>query len=339
MSQFGDEARKRQACFRKISSTISHRGRSPTDDKGQRHGHLLAHGFEHENLYPTLRGEDGAERFFEERGIKWHHSSRSGDTPRGEGPTRNMASSQVACVNFLLPPRGLPCALAAIARAIDDDVIEIVPIRHEGNESPVEIEWVGLDHPLEKDGPRTRGANVTSVDAFMLGRTCSGLRAYLIEWKYTEEYRVGEDKGEDESGGKTRRRRYKPLYYADHSSFDGRVPMDELLYEPFYQIMRLRLLADRMVKNKELGVSDAKVVVVVPKGNTAYRERITSPSLAKRFPGLGTVEQVVQATLKEPDRAFATISPGALIDAVERECGDSVSRWVTYQRERYGSDE
>ena len=42
--------------------------------------------------------------------------------------------------------------------------------------------------------------------------------------------------------------------------------MDEFLYEPFYQAMRLRLLADRMVRERQLGVSDAKVVVVVPKG-------------------------------------------------------------------------
>ena len=309
------------------------RRRSPTDDKGQRHCHLLAHGFEHENLYPWLRGEDGALKFFKERGIKWHRSHRSGDTPGGEGPTRNMASSQVACVNFLLPLREIPGALTAVARAIDNDVEDVEAICHEDLESPVEIEWIGLDRPLEEDGPRTRGANVTSVDAFMIGRTSAARRAYLMEWKYTEEYQVGDDKGQGKSG-ETRRGRYDQLYRSDTSAFNGRVPMDELLYEPFYQIMRLRLLADRMVKDKELGVSDAKVVVVVPEDNAAYRERITSPGL----PDLGTVEEVVRATLKDPDRAFATISPEALIDAVERECGDSVSEWATYQRERYGGD-
>ena len=332
MSRFGDEARKRQACFRTISSTISPGGRSPKDDKGLRHGHLLAHGFEHENLYPSLRGEDGALKFFEEREIKWHRSHRSGDTPGGEGPTRNMASSQVACVNFLLPLLEIPGALTAVARAIDDDVVHIVPIYHECLESQVEFEWIGL-RPLEEGAAPTRGANVTSVDAFMIGRTSAGLRAYLIEWKYTEDYPVGADKGKGKPG-ETRRGRYAPLYCADYSSFNGRIPMDELLYEPFYQIMRLRLLADRMVKNRELGISDAKVVVVVPNGNTAYRDTITSPGL----PDLGTVEEVVRATLKEPDRAFATISPEDLLSAVERECGDSTYRWATYQRERYGGD-
>lgn len=333
MSRFGNKARKRQAWFREHSSTISCDGRSPKDEKGLRHGHLLAHGSEHENLYPGLRGENGALSFFADRKVKWHRSHRSGDTPGGQGPTRNLASSQVACVNFLLPLRGIPGALTAVARAIDDDVEDIVPITHEGRESPVEIEWIGLGHPLERDGPRTRGANVTSVDAFMVVATSTGRRAYLMEWKYVEEYRVGDDKGKGKSG-ETRRCRYEPLYDAGHSSFNGRIPMDDLLYEPFYQIMRLRLLADRMAKDKELGVSYAKVVVVVPKGNAAYRETITSPGL----PDFGTVDEVVKAALKNPDRAFATISPEELLFAVERECGDSTSRWATYQRERYGSD-
>ena len=337
MPRFGEEARQRQAWFREHSSTISCDGRSPTDDKGRRYGHLLAHGFEHENLYPGLRGEDGALRFFEERGIKWQRTGISGDIRGGEGPTRSMVDSQIACANFLLPLRGVPGALTAVARAIDDDVEDIVPITHEGRESPVEIEWVGLDHPLEEDTAPTRGARATSVNAFMIGATSVGPRAYLLEWKYGGEYPKGEDKGRTASG-KKRRRRYAHLYCHEASSFNGSVPMDELLYEPFYQIMRLRLLADRMVAEKELCVSDARVVVVVPKRNTPYREKITSPALVQRLPNLGTVEEVVRATLKEPDRAFTTISPETLLDAVERECGDASSEWIGYQRERYGRD-
>ena len=336
MPRFGDEARKRQAWFRENSPTISQGGRSPSDDKGRRYGHLLALGFESENLYPGLRGEDGALRFFAERGIKWHRTGRSGDLRGGEGPTRNLASSQIACVNFLLALREVPGALTAVARAIDDDVEDIVAISHNGSDSPVEIEWVGLDGPLEEDATSARGISVTSVDAFMIGATSTGRRAYLMEWQYKDEYGPGDDKGWGKSG-ETRRRRYTPLYYADYASFDGGVPIEELLYEPFYQIMRLRLLADRMVARNELGVSDAKVVVVAPRDNTPYREGIKSKPLAQRFPTLGTVEEVVRATLKEPDRAFATVSTETLLDAVERGCGDAASEWAAYQRERYGS--
>ena len=334
MPTFGVEARRRQAGFRAQSPTISVRGRSPSDDKGQRHGHLLSHGCEEENLYPSLRGKDGALRFFRERGIKWHRTGRSGDTRGMNGPTRNMASSQIACVNFLLPLCAVPGALAAAIRAIDDDVLDVVPIYDEGRESLVEIEWIGLERPLEEEAARTRGANVTSVDAFMVTTTNTGLRAYLMEWKYVEEYRSGDDKGQGKPG-ETRRRRYTPLYYADHSSFSGNVPMEELLYEPFYQIMRLRLLADRMIERRELGVSDARVVVVVPEENAAYRKKITSQPLAQRFPELNTVHDVARATLKRND-GLATIPPSSLVDAVELECGADSLDWGSYQRERYG---
>ena len=334
MPNFGKVARKHQADFRASSSSISEQGRTPSDDKGRRHGHLLATGYEDENLYPSLRGEAGVRRFFAERRIKWHRTSRSGDVPGEDGPTRNMASSQVACVNFLLPIACLPGALEAVIGAIDDDVEGIVDIRHEGRSSPVEFEWIGLPRSLECG--TGRGANNTSVDAFLIAETETGRRAYLMEWKYVEEYRSA-DKGEG-SQGNTRRRRYSQQYSDDASAFiSDQVPMGELLYEPFYQLMRLRLLADRMMARKELDVTSAKVVVVVPGENSAYRERITSPPLAQRFRHLGTVSDVMRATLKDPESTFASVCPSVLVDAVERECGsDSAAQeWVAYQRERY----
>ena len=334
MRGFGKAARKQQADFRDKSTTISDQGRSPSDDKGQRHSHLLATGCEDENLYPSLRGEAGARRFFEERGIKWHRTARSGDAVGEDGPTRNMASSQVACVNFLLPLAGIPGALAAVIGAIDDDVKGIVDIRHEGRTSPVEFEWIGLERSLE--GGTTRGANNTSVDAFVIADTDAGRRAYLMEWKYVEDYKSGKDKGEGPEG-ETRKGRYSDPYSAESSAFSGEVPMGELLYEPFYQLMRLRLLADRMVANRELDITDAKVVVVVPEGNSEYRERITSPPLAERFPQHKTVSDVMRVVLKGPDATFASVCPSVLLDAVERKCDSDATRdWVAYQRERYG---
>ena len=334
MPGFRVVGRRRQAEFRTGSSTISQDGRSPQDHKGQRNGHLLAHGYEEENLYPKLRGENGARKFFSDRGISWHRTSRSGDTPGEKGPTRNLASSQVACVNFLLPLCEIPGALVAVVRAMDDDVTDVVPIHHEGRVSPVEFEWIGLGHPLEEGAVPTRGSNTTSVDAFLVASTNTGRRAYLLEWKYVEKYDASDYKGEG-TQGETRRCRYAHLYAHGSSSFDGSVPMEEFLYEPFYQIMRLRLLADRMVRENELGVSDAKVIVVAPQDNTAYRERITSKPFVQRFPEHETVEAVVKATSKQPS-AFATIDSSALVDAVERQCGGESSDWVAYQRERYG---
>ena len=332
--------RRRQAAFQGISA----KGRSPDDAKGQRNPHLLALGCEEENLYPGIRGAGGAIEFFCGRSIKWWQSSRSGDDSRTNSPTRNMASSQVACVNFMLPLADVSGALTAILRAIDDDVRRVVVIPHQGRTSPVEFEWVGIDssdrdNPLE--GVGIRGANATSIDAFLVAETDSGLRrAYLLEWKYVEQYlsTKPENKG-DGSKGKTRWKRYGSLYSAQDSSFNQAVGLGALLYEPFYQLTRQRLLADRMVRDSELCVQEAKVVVVVPEENQDYRmvqspdgKRGTSPC----FPELNTVDKVMRAVLKEPDKQFAMVTPSMLLDSVVRANPDETAAWAAYWRERYG---
>ena len=338
---FEDSAKQDQQRFRDTSPTISAQGRSPSDDKGRRNPHLLALGCEEENLYPGIRGAGGAIDFFKRRGIKWWKSSRSGDS-QADGPTRNMASSQVACVNFLLPLCGIRGALEATISAIDGDVRRVIDITHTGNTSPVEFEWIGLPGSLE--GARTRGANVTSIDAFLVAETEAGLRrAYLLEWKYVEQYLSTRPdfKGSGASGD-TRRMRYGDRYRAPFSSFNLEIvpELDDFLYEPFYQLMRQRLLADRMVKERELDVDEAKVVVVVPKLNLAYRSvadcgKTTSPPLAARFPQLETVNDVMCAALKDPAVQFAMVAPATLLDAVLRDFPDETMTWANYWRERY----
>ena len=325
VAMFGVLERERQARFREGLST-------PSDTVGRRHAYLLALGCEEENLFPALRGENGACRYFAERKIKWWQAGVSGDASDGKRPTRNMASSQIACVNFLLPLVDIPGALTAVLQAIDEDVTGVVEIVHEGTSSPVELEWIGLDHALEGPSVKTRGANSTSIDAFMVAETPVGRRAYLMEWKYVEEYRT-EDKGQGRSG-ETRRSRYAHLY-ADSLSFNGKVPFDAWLFEPFYQILRLRLLADRMVRNGELGVSEAKVVVVAPEGNQAYRERVTSPWFAREFPN-ATVSDLLHGALIHPAGAYVSISQSVLANAVSTETGAATFEWAGYHRARYG---
>ncbi len=340
---FGTAARRRQGNFHDTSPTVSLRGRSPDDDKGMRNRHLLALGYEEENLYQGIRGSGGAIDFFSARGMGWWKSSRSGDDARSSGPTRNMASSQVACVNFLLPLADIPGALTEVLRAIDHDVTDVVEIQNEGSVSPLEFEWLGMGGSLE--GAGSRGANATSIDAFLIADTSRGRRAYLLEWKYVEEYLTTkpENKGAGRSGD-TRRARYRDRYRSETSSFNLAVApeMEDFFYEPFYQIMRQRLLADRMVQQQELGVTEAKVVVVVPEENLGYRRvtegrRTTSPPLVHRFTGLETVREVVVACLKDPDSQFNMVAPRALADAVEQACSDNaaVTDWLTYWRERY----
>ena len=105
--------------------------------------------------------------------------------------------------------------------------------------------------------------------------------------------------------------------------------MDLMLYGNFYQLMRNRLLADRMVAEQELGVTDAKLVVVAPEGNSSYREGSVSSVLSERCRGARTVEEVMQAALKNPDR---TLLPSHLPCFSNRSSGSVARLYKTGRR-------
>ena len=167
----------------------------------------------------------------------------------------------------------------------------------------------------------------------MVAKTTAGRRAYLLEWKYVEKYSV-QYKGRG-TEGENRLQRYS-VVYSESAFLSESFPITAWLYEPFYQIMRLQLLAERMVKREELGVQEAKVVVVVPEDNHPFRDKITSPVLSSKFPNARTVEEVVQSALVHADKRFACVSPGLMADAVRQECGNDVTQWSDYLKDRYG---
>ena len=241
---FRDEEYRRQESFRQTSATISSHGRAPVDEPARRYDYMLALGYEDENLYPSLGGAQGVRRFFDDRGVKWWRHCGF-EAVAENGPTRNMACSQVACVNFVLPLAEIEDGLLAVLAAIDDDVTDIATIEDPtaGTSSPVEFEWIGLGHALEGEAETRRGEFSTSVDAFLVAETRMGRRAYLLEWKYGESESYGENDMGRGRKGRTRRRRYRNPCAASPAFRDG-VPLDAWLHEPFYQLMRQRLLAD-----------------------------------------------------------------------------------------------
>lgn len=285
---------------------------------------FLPYGRGVENLYPPIR--EAACRFFEERGIVWWRFTRGDDPPSTAAPTRHRLSSQVACVNFLFPLVAAPAALAAALRAVDSDVESILPIRYSQGEknfeSVIEFEWTG-EPTLEGGGQR--GSMATSADALVLTRTSSGnTRAYLIEWKYTEGAHYGADLGAGRKG-ETRRARYQAGFAR---SFRPDVTLDALLFDPLYQLMRLRLLADRMTERRELGIDEARVLLVRPVENLLLRTRVPKP-----MAHLGeTIEEVFSRSVVDPS-GFRAVSQAELL---ETSTGAALAPWRTYLADRYG---
>lgn len=352
MHQYEREVKSRQAQFRDASPTISDRARRPDDAVGQRHSHLLAVDFEEENLFPSLR--DGVAReFFASRAIKWWRSTRGGDPTedtigrkRPNGPTRNMASSQIACVNVLMPLSESRAALTAMLQEIDSGVVEVELIRYQrlgepAHESLVEFEWVGEGRSLEGT-PGTRGANTTSADALLVARMKRGFRkAFLMEWKLVEEYRRPKNTLEGVAGA-TRRKRYEAPYGTGGAFRDGR-SFENIAYDPMWQLMRMTLLGDLMTaraaedRSRECNIQESTVVVVCPRENEAYHESVPEGlrSLAdERDDGESALESVCRRWWVDGRITFC--SPRRLVEAVRREAAREMpAGWSEYLRERY----
>jgi hypothetical protein len=320
LTPFAEQEYDRQIAFRRRGAATT--TAETTEETSRGHRMLLERGTEEDNLFPSLRGPRGAVEFFRERRIAWWSLTKTKDRPSG-----HLASSQVSCVNFSMPPAvEHPTALVALLQEIDQDVIDVVPIEHEGRRSLVEFEWVGVSGPLEP-GDFVRGELCTSIDALILGRTAhGGIRAYFLEWKYTE--RCGERLGPGKNS--TRLARYERLY---RSSDLFRLPMESLLYEPAYQIVRSLLLGFRTVKHRELGVTEARTVVICPDANESYR--LLPPEHALAAGKVVSVRDLVCERALLAVSQFRLVSQGQLFDRILASGASTPEGWVDYHRGRY----
>lgn len=352
MHTYERQVKQSQERFRDESSTVSATAKAPIDDVGKRHGYLLAIGHEEENLFPSLR-QGRALQYFASRHIKWWRSKAGGDPDkdgagkkRPAGPTRNMASSQIACVNVLMPLASSSAALTAMLRAIDPDVEQVEQIRYQRagqavQKSLVEFEWVGEGMSLEGTAG-TRGANTTSADALLIARMKSGRRhGFLMEWKLIEEYNHSSSQLDCKAGA-TRRKRYAERYATSATFRPDRPAVDLIAFDPIWQLMRMSLLGDLMASRAALSkceceVEDVAVVVVCPSENEAYFASVAGSlkDLAEGH-GAGKRSPLEEACAKVwADGRIRFVTPRDLVQAA-REAGDHPPGWSEYLQDRYG---
>lgn len=198
-------------------------------------------------------------------------------------PTGHILSSQSACINHLFPLIRDREAATRLLHEMNILVCEALPVNIHERGNYVEFEVVGGGSYLneKKSGkPLKRGANCTSVDAVMKGRTREGkIILFLIEWKYVEEYTNAKSKLDDK-GGPERQRRYRSFFTKDNSPFmfcnseKSEEFFRQLFTEPYYQLMRQTLLGWQMLRDPENngGITAVEHIVVIPGCNYELRQ-------------------------------------------------------------------
>jgi Restriction Endonuclease associating with ARP len=308
-----------------ISRLCQHAG---SDDS-----HILPMERAGEGLYEGFRQD--AIDYFSDYSIKWWLSEQEATerkkTRFTEHPTGHLTSSQLACVNHLEPARTDEALALQIARAIDPTLRRVLPIPDEGGF--VAFEWLPTKDLLNESSRRTRGANVTSLDALMLGERSNGDAVILaIEWKYLETY--GHRKVAQVSpAGTDRLARYKTLLEDPGCPIKPGDPL-RLFYEPYYQLMRQTLLAWQLTRfppDDWPEVGDWLHVHVIPAGHLRLRNHV--PRDADWYQGHMTLESAWRSFLKKPER-YRLLTPTSLVPA---DVPDDWSEWRVWLNGRYAT--
>jgi hypothetical protein len=228
------------------------------------------------NLAPSIR--EAAPAYFIEKHITWHIHASHG------------LSSQVCCLNFLMPLATRPDALSrVIGNALGIEPPEMLEIECGPDGEPwfIGFEWIGQEDYLKEGGAssaRTRGANATSSDAIVRFRHKNKIETLLIEWNYTETYgapipnKVRE--GAAHTPNEVRVGRYSELMFAPNGPIrdDLHLKLEEFFWEPFYQLLRQQMLAYQMERARESGTDRVRVLHISPAGNR-HLHAVTSTAL------------------------------------------------------------
>ena len=242
------------------------------------------------NLHAKIRRQ--AIDYFDKYEVEWWGGSLTG----------HLLSSQVSCLNHLFFLRNEKDLALRLLQGLNKDFVDVCEI----DDGFIGFEAISKGSYLNEGKTLKRGANCTSIDAMMIGKTITGKKILvLIEWKYTELY--SKECKADGSSGKTRKARYNDLICDAKSPINAPKNLDNLYYEPFYQIMRQTLLAWQMVENKDYDADDWMHIEVVPENNIDLRYKVHSPDFEQ-----SSVEDAWKNILKDGDK-YQMISPQRML--------------------------
>jgi len=290
-----------------------------------------------ENLYVEFRRD--ALTYFRTRAIGWHDGLLDRQGNKKGLPSNHLCCSQSSCVNCLWPMTTHPGLLASVFRPFFPELAEGLPITADdplpdGTQPYLAFEWIGKkgSNYLNEIGNRARGANATSADfAFRFQRHDGRIQLVLGEWKYTEHYLA-----KQVDTNPTRRRIHREHFEQWQKQQPLLPEYSTFFIEPFYQLMRLTLLAQAMERARaegegEMGADLVSVLVVAPKANRDYTENFTTPALAQ----FGRTIGAAWAYLAPPDR-FLAIATESLLTTIEQVAPEPLHAWRNYVLTRYG---
>ena len=272
------------------------------------------------NLAPGIR--DDASAYFTAHGIAWHQHAN------------HALSSQVSCLNFLMPLATRPKLLASIigiALGIPSPTTLALESGPDSRPWFVGFEWIGRAGYLKETGDsgiRRRGANATSADAIVWFEREGRIETVLIEWKYTERYGAPIRK----NGNQVRLDRYRDLVFAPFGPIraDRGLAISDFFWEPFYQLMRQQMLAFQMQAAHEDSTGRVRVLHIAPSENRALRV-VTAPAL--RCYGDDAFD-VFRKLLVRPDD-FVSRSTEAVFGTALSEVDGEARSWADYLLDRY----
>ena len=294
------------------------------------------------NLHKFFR--DDAIRYFHEKEISWW------DGGKDNLPTGHLLSSQVACVNHLFPMRTSKKLADAFLKSLDMDFEEAISIKFEEDDLFLAFEKTAKDN-LGGERGRKRGANSTSIDAFMIGKKCDGQKVLiLIEWKYTESYqptfmRLSSKKTDrleryfdllPVNGGKSAISLKPELSLVEHKDAKNlKFPMlNTLCFEPYYQLMRQTLLGEQMVAKDGYAVDDFLHLHLIPEENQELHG-VESDKIPLSKIGM-SLEKRWKNCLSIPDR-YELLYHENIFPKFKKIAGfnDEELEWYQYLEERY----
>lgn len=227
------------------------------------------------NLFRGIR--QSVLSYFEFNDIEWWKQSEEHYFPTG-----HTLSSQIHCLNHLFAIRADQDAVLKVIQSILPEITEILP-------SPIDEQFCVMDkYPYKtpsyisfeftcnnkeylNERCNKRGANCTSVDAFVYAKDKEGKYVLIpIEWKYTEHYEKTKKYKADE---KTVETRYRHLAELPDSNLKGWE--DAYNWNPAYELARQTLLMEQIKREQPFTEHryehKYEHILVCPNGNTEMR--------------------------------------------------------------------